>query len=164
MLHAFADPVPQRAPASAWSRGDLLLIGLCLPPLLLATWIGTVCHNLDRGAAAVRYSLAMGERPASPVFFVGSLAGGGVLVIVVLAGGGALLGELLSEPWTWVILLLPELAWAGPLSVAWLLMPLRGPMSRIVRVAGPPLDDGPEPMPPLASPPHAFQARQFPPR
>jgi len=106
---------------------------LCAPPLLLAIWVACLFHNLDRGLMAVRYATALGPPADGPLFLAGSASGLLLAMMLGATGGTEVLSELLSQRWTWALVLMPEIAWAGPLAVAWLLLPLRRPMERLTR-------------------------------
>jgi hypothetical protein len=131
VLHAFDEP---RAPLrrQPWSAGDFLLVILCLPPVLLALWAGSIHHNGQRGVAAVRYSTGFGDPAERPLFMVGSIAGLVLVGLITLTGGPAVAAEALGQRWIWVIILLPDLAWLAPLGLACVLLPLRRPMIRLM--------------------------------
>lgn len=133
--HASAQGCNAQTPQ--WTRGGLLLLVLCFPPVLLAVWLGSVQHNWQCGTAAVRYSLAAGPRAGRPLFVLGSASGVVLVLLVVLTGGAGTAVEAFSEPEIWIILLLPEMAWAGPLMVAWMLRPLRVPLCGFARASEP---------------------------
>ena len=105
---------------------------LCLPPVLLALWTGSIHHNWQRGVAAVRYSMGFGPPAEKPLLFAGSVSGLVLVVIVTLTGGSTVVTEALGQRWIWVFILLPDLAWLAPLGLACLLLPLRRHMIRFM--------------------------------
>jgi hypothetical protein len=104
----------------------VLLIALCLPAVLLAVWLCCIQHNWHRGVAAIRHALGADREPGCPVLLAGSAAGLSIVLGIALPGGTAILVEVLSHRAVWMIILLPEVVWAGPLLLAWVLLPLRG--------------------------------------
>lgn len=133
MQHAFAlraDPPSSvedaNAPSAPWRGRDVLLIALCLPAVLLAMWLCCIQHNWHRGAAAIRHALGADREPGCPVLLAGSAAGLAIVLGIALPGGTAILVEVLSQRCVWMIILLPEAAWAVPRLLAWVLLPLRG--------------------------------------
>lgn len=131
--HAQAQPGDVQPPQ--WTCGGLLLLVLCFPPVLLAVWLGSMQHNWQCGTAAVRYSLAAGPLAGRPLFVLGSASGVVLVLLVALTGGAATAVEVFSQPTIWIILLLPEMAWAGPLMFAWMLRPLRTQLCGFARVS-----------------------------
>lgn len=133
MEHAFAQPLkPTNADRPRWTWRDTLLVALCLPAVLLALWIGAAHHNWERGVSAVRYAAAFGPRARPPLFFVGGAAGFLLVLCVSLSGGTPAAAEFLSSRVVWVLILLPEITWAGPLAVAWAVLPFRPLLERLI--------------------------------
>jgi hypothetical protein len=128
VLHAFDEPGLEASRPPGWTPRERLLVVLCLPPLLLALWTGSIHHNWHRGLSAVRFATGFGPAAPKPLFLAGSAAGLILVTLVTATGGSATIVEVMSERWIWVFILLPDLAWAGPLAVAWVLMPLRRPI------------------------------------
>ena len=115
-------------PACGWTCGERVLLVLCAPPVLLAVWVGTIHHNWHSGLCAIRYSVGGGPTEQRPLVLAGSVAGLILVLGVALTGGAATVSEAMGQRWVWVLVLLPEVAWSGPLAVAWGLLPLRRPL------------------------------------
>ena len=128
----------QSKPASGWTCGERVLLVLCAPPVLLAVWAGAVHHNWHSGLGAIRYSVGGGPTEQRPLVLAGSVAGLILVLGVAVTGGAATVGDVMSQQWVWVLILVPETAWAGPLAVAWVLMPLRRPLCALAAASSAP--------------------------
>lgn len=104
------------------NRGDVALIVLCLPPVLLATWLCSIQHNWQRGSAAVKSAAGLGPPARPPLFLAGTAAGLVIVVIVTATGGIDVMRAAFAQPVLWIVICLPELAWVGPLAIALILL------------------------------------------
>ena len=93
--------------------------------MLLVVWLCAMQHNWQRGIAAVKHSVRLGPAEGQPLYLAGSAAGFVLVLGVTIIGGPATAAGVLSEPMTWVLILLPEACWAAPLALACALVPLR---------------------------------------
>ena len=134
MQHAFDQPAARIVPATSLSGGERLLIVLCIPPILLAAWAGSIHHNWERGLSAVRWA-AGGDKAPPPLLMAGSASGLILVLGVTLTGGLQTTAATLCSPWIWILVLLPEIAWLVPLSLALVVLPLRRPLQRAARSA-----------------------------
>lgn len=133
MQHAFDQlsidtSAGNRAPATgcpALTRRDAVLLITALPPVLLVVWLCAIQHNFQRGASAVRHAAGLGPPEGLPLFVAGSAAGFVLVFGVTIIGGTATAAGVLAQPMIWVLILLPEIAWAAPIALTILLLPLR---------------------------------------
>lgn len=132
MRHAFDQVSVERVGSArmaplpfAFNRRDVTLLALGLPPVLLAIWLCAIQYNLQRGASSIRWAIGLEPAFPRPLFLGGSAAGLVLVLGVTIIGGPANAAGVLSQPAIWVLILLPEAAWAGPMAVACVLLPMQ---------------------------------------